>query len=169
MPNPAPSPFLLSTLKTNFHRIQNSFIHSVCQWTIRTSPGSRIHLQFHLFRVTDSSALSRFVDPMIIGRMSACRRNFLEVFFPFPSSFFPHFFAVQIEPREIRRFRGIKDNQAFVVNETSGPREELPQRFCLNSARPMEMLSEHSQFRLAFQSRDEPENHFWLSWQTIGA
>uniref|UniRef100_A0A914ZLL6 CUB domain-containing protein n=1 Tax=Parascaris univalens TaxID=6257 RepID=A0A914ZLL6_PARUN len=41
-------------------------------------------------------------------------------------------------------------------------------RFCDRSGVPITILSENNFIDITFASRNEPENHFWLSWSTVG-
>uniref|UniRef100_A0A915DCG2 Cubilin n=1 Tax=Ditylenchus dipsaci TaxID=166011 RepID=A0A915DCG2_9BILA len=79
-----------------------------CRWTILTSPGSRIRLLFHQFRVTDSYSNGRETDALSVGPHRRCNNNFLAI----------------------------------------GP-DQLGE---------LKMTVEEN----------EPENHFWLSWITVG-
>ncbi|KAF7634605.1 hypothetical protein Mgra_00005942 [Meloidogyne graminicola] len=90
-----------------FSTICTNILLEDCKWIIKTPSGSRIKLQFHLFRITDT---------------------------------------------------GEKINQNFI----------RIQQFCLGIAKPIEIISKGNQLTLEFNSINEPENHFWISWNTIG-
>uniref|UniRef100_A0A914H2F9 Cubilin n=1 Tax=Globodera rostochiensis TaxID=31243 RepID=A0A914H2F9_GLORO len=124
----------------------------VCRWTIRTSPGSRLRLNFHIFRITTDSlsyaSQRRTARSLSIGSWN-CRRNYLE-----------------IDPDSISQISGTRASISFVYNSTSKPK--MPRQYCSELWQPTEIISEHNQISVDFQSRNEPENHFWLSWTTIG-
>ncbi|KAL3108031.1 hypothetical protein niasHT_018193 [Heterodera trifolii] len=119
----------------------------VCQWTIRTSPGSRLRINFHLFRIANSQSVDG-VRSLFSGQRK-CGRNFLAT-----------------DPDSISEISGTKESVPFVFNSSSN--SEMPRRYCSELWQPTELITKHNQIRVDFQSRNEPENHFWLSWTTIG-
>ncbi|KAL7070028.1 hypothetical protein ACQ4LE_011011, partial [Meloidogyne hapla] len=114
-----------------------------CKWQIRSSSGSRIQLQFHLFRITDTDNLTLFMRQ----RNPFCYRNYLK-----------------IDPNEIKQIVYINNGKTMKSNDST----KIPENLCLRIAEPMEIISKQNKLTLEFNSNNEPENHFWLSWNTLG-
>ncbi|KAK0410740.1 hypothetical protein QR680_005299 [Steinernema hermaphroditum] len=110
-----------------------------CYWKIKTSPGNRLRLTFHYFRITDLQ-YSRFTANANVGR---CSNNFLE----------------------------IKNGQiatTSVVIDGHHNDSTSMERFCDKTGQPQTLLSKGAELDVSFVSRNDPENHFWLSWSTVG-
>ncbi|KAI6170817.1 putative cubilin [Aphelenchoides bicaudatus] len=109
-----------------------------CNWKIDTTPGSYIKVVFHKFNIKDTSYLR------IGNRQLECMSNYLE-----------------IDPTQINRTTGMTDSK---------PSNDLKiYKFCDRAAEPTIIYSKSNTLELKFKSTaDRPENHFWLSWSTIG-
>ncbi|KAI6227549.1 putative cubilin [Aphelenchoides fujianensis] len=89
-----------------------------CNWRIRTTPGARLRVVFHSFRVRD------------------------------------------IDRVQVNYTIGTKDGvQVDDAKET---------RFCANTLEPQEIVSRSNELEFKFQSGGYADNHFFLSWSTVG-
>nr|CAD2206335.1 unnamed protein product [Meloidogyne enterolobii] len=129
-----------------------------CKWKIQTPSGSRIQLQFHLFRITDTgNNLVKFMRTS----PAFCAKNYLKVLLII---FNNYQIKNQIFSNEIKQIIWIKNGKTMKSNDST----KIPESLCLGIAEPMEIISKQNKLNLEFYSRNEPENHFWLSWNTIG-
>jgi hypothetical protein len=89
-----------------------------------------------------------------------------------------------VDPSDVYELTGLNDdpqNSQSSTTTTGGgglraftsrsidPRAHHTYTFCSGLAEPTLLVTVGNQARLTFQSRGEPDNHFWLSWTTLGA
>ncbi|KAI1719026.1 CUB domain-containing protein [Ditylenchus destructor] len=127
-----------------------------CRWTIRTTPGSRIRLIFHLFRITDSNSPTESVSR---GAMSRPRLQVTPT-----ARTCSNFLSTDFE--QIGEIRGTSLGAAFNISPITNT--TIPFKFCSGMVEPTEILTKSNVVDIRFNSRNEPENHFWLTWVTVG-
>ncbi|KAH7671507.1 Calcium binding EGF domain containing protein, partial [Aphelenchoides avenae] len=66
----------------------------------------------------------------------------------------------EVDSAQIKNIRAIEEDIA-VENSTRT-------KFCSGLAQPTEIETTSNVLDITFQSRNQPENHFWLTWSTIG-
>uniref|UniRef100_A0A1I8B2A1 CUB domain-containing protein n=1 Tax=Meloidogyne hapla TaxID=6305 RepID=A0A1I8B2A1_MELHA len=71
---------------------------------------------------------------------------------------------LKIDPNEIKQIVYINNGKTMKSNDST----KIPENLCLRIAEPMEIISKQNKLTLEFNSNNEPENHFWLSWNTLG-
>jgi len=54
------------------------------------------------------------------------------------------------------------------LKNLAGAEGTIPSTFCDNDKVPAKMLTNSNKFDISFQSSNQPENHFWLTWSTVG-
>ncbi|TKR76615.1 hypothetical protein L596_017729 [Steinernema carpocapsae] len=118
---------------------ENTLDARQCKWKIKTSAGNRIRLTFHHFRVTDLM-YSRF---SLNSNTHMCSNNFLE-----------------IKHEQLGTVHAVIDG---IRNDST-----TLERFCDKSGEPISLLTKSNEVDISFVSRNDPENHFWLSWSTEG-
>uniref|UniRef100_A0A914BUV6 Cubilin n=1 Tax=Acrobeloides nanus TaxID=290746 RepID=A0A914BUV6_9BILA len=115
-----------------------------CKWTIETPAGSRILIHFHKFQIADSSPYDRYYS----RERQPCMQNY-----------------IQVKPEQIFNISYTRNTNMKNLEDEVGT---IPSLFCDNDKIPAKILTNSSKFEISFQSSNQPENHFWLTWSTVG-